>query len=234
MSISPAPNSGGEVRAATPNGAEARARIMRAAERLFALKGFAATSVHEITDAAQVNRALLYYYFEDKHALYMSLLDEGTVEFTAMIDQALDMPGSYQERLAAFVRGHLELICRRGDHCRMIHRCLLDGQQDEFGLVQRFRTATARLVEFFRDGMAAGEFRAGDPEILARTVIGPTFVCSLWNIAEPEHFDLVRVGDEIERMLLHGLGNAKDECRRAKDEPAPSRTFSRDRESSDR
>lgn len=191
------------IQKATP---EARDRIMRAAEKLFARKGYAATSVHEITDAAEVNRALLYYYFEDKRSLYVSLMEEGTAEFTRMVEDALSTPGSYQDRLEAFVRGHLALICSRGDHCRMVHRCLLDGQQEEFGLVEKFRRhGLERLVQFFRDGMAAGEFRTGDPEILARTFIGPTFVCSLWNLAEPELFDPARTADSIVGMLLHGL-----------------------------
>lgn len=190
----------------TPNlTAEARVRIMRAAERLFAQKGYAATSVHEITDAAEVNRALLYYYFEDKHSLYVSLIEEGTAEFDRMLERALTAPGSYSDRLTAFVREHLELICSRGDHCRMIHRCLLDGQQEVFGLTRRFRQSLQRLVEFFRQGMDAGEFRPGDPEIIARTFIGPTFVCSLWNLAEPELFDPETTGASIVAMLLYGL-----------------------------
>lgn len=178
---------------------------MRAAERLFASKGYAATSVHEITDAAEVNRALLYYYFEDKRSLYISLLEEGTGEFARMLDTALSTPGSYADRLEAFVRGHLDLICSRGDHCRLVHRCLLDGHQDEFGLVRHFRQSLERLVQFFREGMAAGEFRPGDPEIIARTFIGPTFVCSLWNLAEPELFDPERTAESVVRMLRAGL-----------------------------
>src|SRR6476620_770241 len=94
---------------AVPAPVDARARILRAAERLFAEKGFAATSVHEITEAASVNKALLYYYFEDKHSLYVGLIDDGIAEFRRMLDEALCKPGGYADRLRAFVEGHVRL-----------------------------------------------------------------------------------------------------------------------------
>ncbi len=183
---------------------EARARILRAAESLFAAKGYAATSVHEITDAAEVNRALLYYYFEDKHSLYATLIDEGVAEFGTMLETALSRPGTYAERLGAVVRGHLEMIRRRPQMCRMVHRCLLDGYQEEFGLVQKFRGNVERLEQFFREAAAVGEFRTVDPEIAARTFLGPSFVVSMWQIHEGERFDLDVLSDQIIGQLLHG------------------------------
>src|SRR5262245_9854104 len=102
---------------AAPAG-DARARILRAAERLFAEKGYAATSVQEITEAASVNKALLYYYFEDKHSLYVGLIDEGIADFREMLEEALGQPGSYSDRLHAFVAGHVRLLWSRRDVVR--------------------------------------------------------------------------------------------------------------------
>jgi AcrR family transcriptional regulator len=184
---------------------EARERLLRAAETLFAQKGYAATAVHELTDAAGVNRALLYYYFEDKHSLYTAVIDEATGAFERMLDEALASPGSYSERLAAIVRGHLELIWTRGDLPRLVHRCLLDGYQEEFGLVQKFNRSVERLEAFFRDAVAAGEFRAVDPAITARSFLGPTFVFSLWRISEGDRFSRDAIAAEVTAQLLRGL-----------------------------
>jgi TetR/AcrR family transcriptional regulator len=184
---------------------EARERILRAAELLFARKGYAATSVHEITDAAAVNRALLYYYFEDKHSLYAALIDEGVAEFGRMLDAALSGGGSCAEQLGRFVRGHLELIWTRGPMARLVHRCLLDDHQAEFGLVQKFRVNMDRLETFFREAAASGEFRPLDPEIAARTVLGPIFIFSLERIHDRDRFTPDELAPEITRLLLAGL-----------------------------
>ena len=53
-----------------------RERILRAAEHLFAERGFDAASVGSIADAAGVNKALVYYYFESKDHLLVSLFDD--------------------------------------------------------------------------------------------------------------------------------------------------------------
>jgi AcrR family transcriptional regulator len=183
---------------------EARERILRAAVRLFAEKGYAAASVADIMDQAETNRALLYYYFEDKHSLYVSVIDEGVGRFRRMADAALATPGSYSDRLAAFVRGHLELIWTQTDMARVVHRCLLDGHQEEVGLVEKFQAVVTRLEQFFRDGIAAGEFRPVDPGITARTFLGPTYVISMWKFTGQE-FDREQIGRQITDQLRCGL-----------------------------
>ena len=184
---------------------EARDRLLRAAERLFAEKGFAATSVHEITDAAGVNRALLYYYFEDKHSLYTAVIDEGVAEFTQMLDRAFGVPGSYAERLAAFVHGYLDLVARRPESSRVVHRCLLDGYQEEFQLLDRFQGGMQRLEAFFREAGESGEFRVVDPAVAARSFVGPMFVFSLWRNLEPDRFSREHLEKELTAQLLHGF-----------------------------
>lgn len=187
--------------------AEARARILGAAERLFAEKGYAATAVHEITDAAGVNRALLYYYFEDKHSLYKTVLEEGTAEFDRMLDRSLSHDGTHAERLSRVVHGHLSLIWDRPYMARLVHRCLLDGLQKEFGLLEKFSTCVGRMETFFREGMEAGAFRRVDPQIMARTFLGPTFVVALWRLSEGEIFPREQIADQIAAMLLRGIAS---------------------------
>lgn len=184
---------------------EARDRLLRAAEKLFAERGFAATAVHEITNAAGVNRALLYYYFEDKHSLYAAVIDEGIAQFIRMLDGTLASPGSYVDRLAAFVHGYLDLTWSHPDMCRVMDRCHLDGHQEEFRLLEKFAAGMARLEGFFRDGVAAGEFRAVDPAIAARSFIGPMFMLTRWRMAEGERFSRETLAQEIAAQLLDGF-----------------------------
>lgn len=47
-------------------GSEAKERIINAAKELFSKKGYDATRVSDIANAAEVNKALIYYYFKSK------------------------------------------------------------------------------------------------------------------------------------------------------------------------
>ena len=59
--------------------------LLDAAERLFAQKGFAATSVREIADAAGVNPALVHYYFGNKRKLLIAVMDRALLPIAQRI-----------------------------------------------------------------------------------------------------------------------------------------------------
>jgi len=48
------------------SGVEAKERIIEAAKQLFSQKGYDATRVNDIASVANVNKALIYYYFKSK------------------------------------------------------------------------------------------------------------------------------------------------------------------------
>lgn len=64
--------------ARAPRNAEiTRTRILDAAEREFAARGFAGARLREIAGAARVQPALIHHYFADKSGLYEAVLDRG-------------------------------------------------------------------------------------------------------------------------------------------------------------
>lgn len=75
-------------RAARSDGVEARARLLHAAVRLFAEKGFSNTSTRELATAGGVNIAAISYYFGDKAGLYRAAYTEpmGDCDVIATID----------------------------------------------------------------------------------------------------------------------------------------------------
>ena len=56
-------------------GNEARERIINAAIELFSQKGYDATRVNDIANAANVNKALIYYYFKSKQDILDYMVD---------------------------------------------------------------------------------------------------------------------------------------------------------------
>src|SRR6267378_2220862 len=54
---------------------ESRATILQAAAQEFSKHGIAGARTDAIARAARVNKALLYYYFKDKEAIYQAVLD---------------------------------------------------------------------------------------------------------------------------------------------------------------
>lgn len=72
---------------------EAKIRILDAATKLFSEKGYDATPVNEIAKLADVNKALIYYYFESKEdildCLIGSIMDKVSAISLEFIDGAI-------------------------------------------------------------------------------------------------------------------------------------------------
>src|ERR1035441_4498408 len=87
-----------------------RSAILQAALGEFAQEGLAGARMDAIAAAAKVNKALLYYYFRDKEALYGAVLDEFFVRLLGRVTQALDGVGPAGERLLTYARAHFDCI----------------------------------------------------------------------------------------------------------------------------
>jgi len=99
-----------------------RDRIMKAAERLFAERGYDGTSVRAIVTRAHVNQAAINYHFEGKDGLYREVLRAAfrglTEHQLAHAEEARTM--SREDALAAFVRRQLRPLLARDEASRHI------------------------------------------------------------------------------------------------------------------
>ncbi|MEQ4724624.1 helix-turn-helix domain-containing protein [Nonomuraea sp. B19D2] len=122
----------------------ARARMREAAMRLFAEKGYAATSVADIAKAAGVSGGLIRHHFGSKAGLRRAC-DQAVVAELAQIKE---------QNLARMAKG-LEPILdrRRAELGRYLGRSVLDGS--EFG-AQTFRNGVDMLEAYFRANPVAG------------------------------------------------------------------------------
>src|SRR5271166_2149830 len=87
-----------------------RNSILQAALAEFAREGLAGARMDAIADAAGVNKALLYYYFEDKETLYGGILDRFFERLAERVITVCDQPGSAGERFLAYVRTHYDSV----------------------------------------------------------------------------------------------------------------------------
>lgn len=78
-----------------------RARMMDAAERMFAEKGFAQTTIADISAASTYSRRTIYAYFEGKEDILHHILAKGLRALKADIEAALQLGGGFLVQYAA-------------------------------------------------------------------------------------------------------------------------------------
>ena len=79
---------------------QSRTAILRAAVQEISRESLAGARIDAIARAAGVNKALLYYYFKDKDALYGAVLDHVFGGLTAALLEIFSKPLSPREKLA--------------------------------------------------------------------------------------------------------------------------------------
>ena len=116
-------------------GTETRKRLLDTAEFLFAEKGFAGTSVRDITAEAGCNLAAVNYHFGGKQNLYREVLRRRLAALRelrlASIRTADEEAGSLEAVLAAFAGAFLEPLLQQGRArpvLDLIQREMLDPQ----------------------------------------------------------------------------------------------------------
>ncbi len=80
---------------------ESRAAILQAAALEFAEQGIAGARTDSIARGARVNKALLYYYFEDKETLYGAVLDHAFSGMREIVFRVLDSGLPPREKILA-------------------------------------------------------------------------------------------------------------------------------------
>lgn len=107
------------------NSGDTAGRIVSAATRLFASRGYDGTSTKEICEAAGVNIAAIHYHFGSKESLYRHIIEQFAAERLDFARKTLQPPQNiddFKVRLEIFLRQTLETMLRQKDILRLIQR----------------------------------------------------------------------------------------------------------------
>jgi AcrR family transcriptional regulator len=148
-------------------------RIMEAAGQLFADKGFDATSISDITEAADVGRALIYYYFKDKRDLYDSILRNGGERIINIAEGAYAAEGTAFDRLRQFAAQFRQLHLDRPNLARIAMRSELEGSLVfDAHAEEHFNKVSPILERIVEEGVERGELRSVDPAKTVHMMMG--------------------------------------------------------------
>jgi len=101
---------------------ERREKIEQAAAELFAARGYEASSLDQIAQAAQVTKRVIYDHFTSKRELHNSLLRKRSEQLLAFVAAAVDGQGTAAERMLAGVEAFFAFVETHPDAWRMLFR----------------------------------------------------------------------------------------------------------------
>jgi AcrR family transcriptional regulator len=151
-----------------------RDRLFRAAAAEFAARGFDGAKVDRIAARARLNKAMLYYHFTSKAALYREVLVD-MFESTALATrEARAAGGTAEVQLRAFI----DAIAREGQarpHFPPIwlREVAEGGRHLDARVVAEFRSVLTTLGEILADGRRTGVFGPAHPFVTQLGIVGP-------------------------------------------------------------
>ncbi len=144
---------------------------MDAAARLFAEKGYAATTTKDLAEAADLGESTLYGYFPGKRDVLLAILSEQA----ETIDSLLAQLGRLSDRQGFLeaVDALFEVVFAKSVYTRaLIAEAWVNDQVLNEYVVERLRLFLRLLEAFIADRIAQGVLRPIDPALGARVIIG--------------------------------------------------------------
>ncbi len=195
-------------------GAETRAAILEAAERIFAEVGLAGARTDAIASLAGVNKALLYYYFKSKDGLYLAVLEDHLKAFHRRAGEVLSAGGSARATLLRYVSTHFDFVSARPYYPRLVQRLLMAGGRPLERLArEHFAPLYRKLAEVIEQGVRAGELRRADSHHTVLSLVSlnvfyfsaAPIVKAVTGLDPYEKRNLARRKEEVLRLIRYGL-----------------------------
>ncbi len=185
-----------------------RERILRAATRVFARKGFYATKVSEVAKAAGVADGTIYLYFKSKDDLLVSLFEDRIMLLLATLERALSERETPEARLRCVIEMQLGLLEGERDLAEVITVNLRQSTRlmKQYA-APKFMLYLDTIARVFAEGQRAGAFRADvSPHLVARTIFGALDgITMTWALGKAEAGGLSRAATQVADVLLSGL-----------------------------
>jgi AcrR family transcriptional regulator len=154
--------------------ADSRGRIVAAAAGEFAARGFAGANVDRIARAARVNKALIYYYFRNKAALYQEILREMFDAVAARVRDVAASAHAPEDKIRAYVEAIARTAQARPHFPPIWLREVAEGGRRLDDLTLRHARAIPNaLAAILAEGRAAGRFGPANPLLAHFGIVGP-------------------------------------------------------------
>ena len=136
-------------------------KIIKAAIRVFAQKGYDGASMDGIAQAAQLTKPMIYYHFKNKKDLYLYLIESQVERFYNRLQDILTAPRDHLQILRMVIDYYDESFRTSPEMPQLFQRETAgNGRFLDLLTEKHLSKIQEQMAVFFRDGARAGAFRS--------------------------------------------------------------------------
>ncbi len=187
---------------ATSSRNDRRQRIVLAASQMFAERAYVEVQMDELARAAEVAKPTIYRYFNSKEDLFLEALDGTMSGLVAQVSRVADETAP----AATVLRQMIGAALKSFGQCTAAIRAL-DGSDAALGergramLRRRARQIREEFERVLQRGVATDEFRALDPGLASRAILGAVRMTATADDAPHDE----QAARSLTDLLLHGV-----------------------------
>ncbi len=187
-----------------------RARILEAAVKVFADRGFHVSTVAEIARAAGVADGTIYLYFKSKDDLLLRLFDEKMAELVEGARQALAEEETAPKKLERFIQLHLSLVEKNPELASVL---IVELRQSAQFLKAADRAKLAAYLDLVAEVVKAGQDKGEllesiSPATVKRAIFGALDELALAWLLSGRRTSLKKTAAEVAEWFVRGLSTS--------------------------
>lgn len=180
-------------------------KIFETSMKLFAKKGYDATSIEEITATVGVAKGTLYYHFSSKEEIFNFLVEEGMKLLKNSIDIKTAKAKNTIDKLRAIILIQIKIIIKYEDFMTIVLSQIWGNEPRNIMCKSKVIEYIKTIEEIIKEGINKGEIINGDPEIMASGIFGLTCSSLVYKLKIKDEIDISKLYKELDNSILKGF-----------------------------
>ena len=180
-------------------------KIFETSMKLFAEKGYDATSIEEITATVGVAKGTLYYHFSSKEEIFNFLIEEGMKLLQNSIDIKTAKLSNYIDKVNAIILIQINIVLKYEDLITILPSLFWGNASRNKTCKNYVLSYINKIEEIVKEGIKKCEIKKGNPQVIASEIYG--LICSslVYKIRSKEEIDIMKLYKEFENTIIEGL-----------------------------
>ena len=180
-------------------------KIFETSMKLFAEKGYDATSIEEITATVGVAKGTLYYHFSSKEEIFNFLIEEGIKLLQNSIYIKTSKYTNYIDKIKEIVLIEIKIVQKYENLITILLSQFYGKESRNQKCQMHVYEYIEQIEQIVREGINKGEIKQGEPKAMASEIYG--LICStlVYKLRNQDTFDVTNIYKEFERTVIEGL-----------------------------
>jgi AcrR family transcriptional regulator len=180
-------------------------KIFETSMKLFAEKGYEATSIEEITATVGVAKGTLYYHFSSKEEIFNFLIEEGIKLLQNSVDIKTSKHSNYIDKVKAIVLIQIKIVAKYEDIITIILSQFWGKEERNKKCQMLVYEYIGQIEKIVQEGIENGEIKQGDTRAIASEIYG--LICStlVYKKREGLEMNIMKLYSEYENTVINGL-----------------------------